>query len=65
MTKPLTPMSPEEAANLIRTMRGNSDFIIQAISIQAPLLRAKFNALVKEGFTETQALELCKSQIIQ
>ena len=33
---------------------------IEVLGIQAKMIRAKYQALVAQGFTEAQALELCK-----
>ncbi|MCS3467111.1 hypothetical protein M2401_000832 [Pseudomonas sp. JUb42] len=33
---------------------------IEFLAIQAQMIRAKYQALVAQGFTEAQALELCK-----
>jgi hypothetical protein len=34
---------------------------LEWLALSAKISRAKFLALVKEGFTEAQAIELCKS----
>jgi hypothetical protein len=34
--------------------------MIEHIQIMAQLTKVKYDALIAEGFTETQALELCK-----
>jgi hypothetical protein len=47
-------------AQLVRDMRDNIAAHIEFNQLQARITRAKFAALVKEGFTEAQALQLCK-----
>ena len=42
-------------------MRRNMDDMIEGGRMMAKLLRAKYLALVDEGFTEKQALELSKT----
>lgn len=58
-------MDSDEYAQIVRRYREHAPMVIDAIILQAPLLRAKFNALVKEGFTEAQALELCRGPLLQ
>jgi hypothetical protein len=48
-------------AQSVRTMRENMPALLELAEIQARLARAKFVALSKQGFTDAQALELCKS----
>lgn len=59
------PMSDEERNAALRSYRESADTMLQLLVAQAPLIRAKFNALVKEGFTEAQAIELCKGALLQ
>jgi hypothetical protein len=47
-------------AQLVRDMRDNIAAHIEINQLQARITRAKYVALVKEGFTEAQALQLCK-----
>lgn len=47
-------------AQLVRDMRDNIAAHIEISQLQARVTRAKYVALVKEGFTEQQVLELCK-----
>lgn len=51
---------PVALARLIAEMRNQIPALIEVEQLQAKLSRAKFLALVSEGFTEQQALELCK-----
>lgn len=52
---------PDVTADALRSMRENMDKLIEFHEIDAKVKRAKFNALLREGFSESQALELCKS----
>nr|WP_315467138.1 hypothetical protein [uncultured Undibacterium sp.] len=47
-------------AVLVREMRENLPAHIEFEQLSARVAREKYLALVKNGFTETQALELCK-----
>jgi len=47
-------------AQLVKDMRDNIAAHIEINQLQARITRAKYIALVKEGFTEAQALQLCK-----
>lgn len=44
----------------LKKMRERLDFMIEYEQIQAKVLKAKYDALIKEGFNVIQALELCK-----
>ena len=44
----------------LRKMRERLDFMIEYEQMQAKVLKAKYDALIKEGFNAIQALELCK-----
>lgn len=54
-------MSTEKQDDLLRELRASVPTMIQAQIILAQVTRAKFDSLIKEGFSEQQALELCKS----
>lgn len=58
-------MKEDDMENAVRKYREGAQLLSQAVIAQAPLIRAKFNALVKEGFSEAQAIELCKGNILQ
>lgn len=46
-------------AQAVKTLRENLPASLEYAGIQAKVWRAKYLALVREGFTETQAVELC------
>lgn len=46
-------------AQAVRNLRENMPALLEMAQLNAQLNRAKYLALVKEGFTEAQALELC------
>lgn len=48
-------------AQAIQTMKDQLPMILESIEIHAQLTRAKFDGLVKQGFTPEQALELSKT----
>jgi len=50
----------QEFKEAVRQMTLTLPVQLEMMAIQAKLIRAKYNALVAEGFTEQQALELCK-----
>lgn len=47
-------------AVLVRELRENMAAHIEFAQLDAQLKRAKYLALVKEGFTQDEALSLCK-----
>lgn len=57
------PLSAEERSRALKDLAAALPSMIESQSITAAILRAKFNALVKEGFTEAQAIELCKGPL--
>ena len=60
-------MSVPERLTLHRMRDANDDMmaalpeIVRSAKLTAQVTRAKFDALMKEGFTEKQALELCRT----
>lgn len=50
----------DELVLALRAMREKLPMMIEHQQLEAQITRAKFNALVKEGFTESQAIELCR-----
>jgi len=49
-----------ELAKTVRSMRDNIDLYIELSQLLAQITRAKYVALVEQGFSEGQALGLCK-----
>lgn len=52
----------DKLADLVKHFRRTMALQIEIEQIQAKLTRAKFTALMEEGFTEAQALELCRNK---
>lgn len=50
----------QKIAQDMRVLKDNMPALIDAARMQAKLVRVRYLALVAEGFTEDQALELCK-----
>ncbi|MDQ0082922.1 hypothetical protein J2W35_003281 [Variovorax boronicumulans] len=46
-------------AQSVKTVRENLPALMEMGQLNAQITRAKYLALVKEGFTEAQALDLC------
>ena len=53
--------TPNLTAEALREMRANMPLLLEHMAMMAELQRAKFDALKKQGFTDTQALDLCRS----
>lgn len=47
-------------AQAVRNLRENLPALFELETLQAQITRKKFLALVAEGFSEQQALELCR-----
>lgn len=52
------PIDKQRAA--LEELKRNLPTQIEFLSIHAEMIRAKYQALVAQGLTEAQALELCK-----
>jgi hypothetical protein len=51
---------PDVASDVIKRMWADIPFLIQYFAVTARLTREKFDAMKKEGFSDEQAIELCK-----
>lgn len=54
------PLDKDEIAIGLRALRENLPSQIELQVLLAQITRAKFLALVKEGFSEEQAIQLCR-----
>ena len=55
------PTHPDEMAAAVDKLRRAQPMIIEYVAILAKMKWAAFEAYKKEGFTDAQALELCKT----
>ncbi len=56
----LDPPGPEMRVAL-DAMRKNLSMMIEFEQLRAKQTRAKYDAMIEQGFTDAQALELCKT----
>lgn len=54
-----------EFAEAVKNLKENTLTFIEYLQIDAQLKKEKYDALVKEGFSENQAIELCKGNTFQ
>jgi hypothetical protein len=48
-------------AQAIRDLQSNITMLCEHQTLMAKVVRAKYDALIKAGFSDAQALELCKT----
>lgn len=53
--------TPNMTAEAVRQMRANLPALLEHMALMAELQKSKFDALKSNGFTDAQALELCRS----
>ena len=51
---------PDEMRDELRKLQANIQTVLESQAIVAQITRAKYDALTAQGFTQEQALELCK-----
>jgi hypothetical protein len=57
----LPPPSPSQFAGLVEQMKRELTVQLEYEAMRAKIARVRYNALVDQGFTRTEALELCKA----
>lgn len=55
-------VGPSKLRESLADMREQMPALLEYVVMTAQLTRARYNALRKEGFTEKQAIELCRSE---
>lgn len=53
--------NPSVSKEAVRKMQEELPVMLEYFAVYAQMVRAKFDELVKQGFTEPQALELCRT----
>lgn len=61
---PILPQATDELRAALEIHRRNLPFLKEYQQLQAQVTMAKYKALRAEGFTNQEALELCKEQHI-
>lgn len=57
------PINPDAMKGILLSIRRDMDNQIELIAIKAELTKKKYDTLISSGFTEAQAIELCKESI--
>lgn len=55
---------PDKAAESVMNLRGSMATLLEYLELDAQLRRKKFEALMSRGFTDAQAIELCKGPVL-
>lgn len=56
---------PKSMIEIMRMVQQDMPMILESIKVQAEMIRYKFLELKKQGFTDAEALELCKGKLLQ
>jgi len=56
----MKPLDADQLQQMLRAVREELPTQLELATLASQIMRARFNAYVKEGFTEAQAIELCK-----
>jgi hypothetical protein len=56
----MTDQERVKSAQALRQLRDDMPLLLEHVALQAQITKAKFDQLVKNGFTPEQALVLCK-----
>lgn len=56
----MTDQERVKSAQALKQLRDDMPLLLEHIALQAQMTKAKFDQLVKNGFTPEQALILCK-----
>ena len=51
---------PDKVRDELRYLQANMQVVLEYQAIVAQITRAKYDAFITQGFTQEQALELCK-----
>ncbi|KKM65234.1 hypothetical protein LCGC14_1493380 [marine sediment metagenome] len=54
--------SPQDMMRMVSNIKERFEATVEFIAIQAKLFRASYEALIDQGFTEDQALDLVKAR---
>jgi len=61
MDKPQLP-SPQEMMRSTGELQARFEALCESVAFTAKMIRASYEALVRQGFTEAQALEIVKAR---
>lgn len=57
------PTVGNKMIQILKDLKRNLDVHIEYVKVMSTVRKAKYDSLVKEGFTPEQALELCKGEL--
>lgn len=64
MIREVPAIERDDAIAAVAQMRRNLPAVLEMVVIDAEIRRKKYCALIQQGFSEQQALELCKGSYL-